>query len=240
MDAEIACRGTGGVGNAGAGSPGDASATNARHALLLARRALSTNAEALTLAHAERDALQKELDAAINSLVVGSKWKLDQAVLCACQQGRADCLYLLLEAGADKDARDEDGRTAMHLAAQNGHKECLQSLLEAGADKDARGRYGWAAMHLAARHGHEGCLESLLEAGADADKADHQGSTPLHHAAREHSAECVRLLLEAGADPSARDCEGRTALELAEARWRWSAFETVALLRQWSAPGPGS
>uniref|UniRef100_A0A6U0N650 Uncharacterized protein n=1 Tax=Prasinoderma coloniale TaxID=156133 RepID=A0A6U0N650_9VIRI len=132
LDAEIACRGTGGVGNAGAGSPGDASATNARHALLLARRALSTNAEALTLAHAERDALQKELDAAINSLIVGSKWNLDRAVLCACQQGRADCLYLLLEAGADPSARDGIGRTALELAEarwRHGGREETAALL---------------------------------------------------------------------------------------------------------------
>jgi hypothetical protein len=41
---------------------------------------------------------------------------------------------LLLRAGADKDAKNNDGSTALHLAAERGHRECVEPLLLADAD----------------------------------------------------------------------------------------------------------
>jgi ankyrin repeat protein len=45
---------------------------------------------------------------------------------------------LLLERGADPNARDNAGLTALHLAAGNGWVECARALLEGGPDANAR------------------------------------------------------------------------------------------------------
>ena len=59
------------------------------------------------------------------------------ALMCATARNHADCVRLLLEAGANKISKDEDGRTALFWAARNGRAECLRLLLNAGADKEA-------------------------------------------------------------------------------------------------------
>jgi ankyrin repeat protein len=60
----------------------------------------------------------------------------------AAETGSADCLRLLLEAGAPVDAVNDDGLTPLHLCeAQRGcilHRACADALLEAGATRTAR------------------------------------------------------------------------------------------------------
>ncbi|KAJ1382996.1 ankyrin repeat-containing domain protein, partial [Ochromonadaceae sp. CCMP2298] len=58
------------------------------------------------------------------------------AVHLACVKGHLDVLRLLLEKGADTDAKDVDGMTALHWASQQGHPEVLRLLLEKGANTD--------------------------------------------------------------------------------------------------------
>jgi ankyrin repeat protein len=56
----------------------------------------------------------------------------------ASLRGHAEIVALLLNSGAETEARNGRGVTALLWAAQNGHAECLQLLLNAGADKDTR------------------------------------------------------------------------------------------------------
>jgi ankyrin repeat protein len=51
---------------------------------------------------------------------------------------RPEVVRLLLERGADPNARDNAGLTALHLAAGNGWVECARALLEGGTDANAR------------------------------------------------------------------------------------------------------
>ena len=55
----------------------------------------------------------------------------------AVELDRPDELFELLEKGADKDARDRYGRTALSIAAECGHDICLMTLLHFGADTEA-------------------------------------------------------------------------------------------------------
>ena len=154
----------------------------------------------------------------------------DTALHIAAHRGRAEFVRLLLEAGADKDAKNAYGATALHLAAQRSHLEVVRLLLEAGADTDAEFTHGMTALHLGALHGDFEVVRLLLEAGADTDAAKtNDGTTALHFAALHGHSEVVRLLLEAGADKDAENADGATALRIAAEKGH---LEVVRLLQE--------
>ena len=64
--------------------------------------------------------------------------------------GKLDCVKALIEAGADLNAKENDGSTALHWAADNGKLDCVKALIEAGADLNAKENDGWTALHWAA------------------------------------------------------------------------------------------
>jgi ankyrin repeat protein len=79
-----------------------------------------------------------------------------------------DALRLLVEHGADPNARDDrDGATALHVAAADGHLDSVRILLDAGADVHGDGDLhdggviGWAS-----RPGNEAVVDLLLARGA--------------------------------------------------------------------------
>jgi ankyrin repeat protein len=59
---------------------------------------------------------------------------LHHAALSGCDE----ILTILLNSGADVNARDRDGFTALFLASMNGHRKCLSTLMAAGADPSIR------------------------------------------------------------------------------------------------------
>ncbi|XP_006644703.1 integrin-linked protein kinase 1-like [Oryza brachyantha] len=62
-------------------------------------------------------------------------------------EGDAEGIQELLDAGADPNFRDSDGRTALHIAACEGHAEVADLLLQRGADAVAEDR--WSSTPLA-------------------------------------------------------------------------------------------
>ena len=56
-------------------------------------------------------------------------------------QGNAETLRLFLDAGADVNARDRFGRTALYWAARSGDADRIGLLIEAGARLNARGPF---------------------------------------------------------------------------------------------------
>lgn len=136
----------------------------------------------------------------------------------------------LIRQGADLNAAQGDGMTALHWAAELGHGDLAQRLIAAGADPQVVTRMGdYTPLHIAARGGHAEIVETLLEGGADpAARTSPGGSTALHFAASTSSADAVRALLEAGADVNAReDGWGQTPLHFAASAGR---LPTVDLL----------
>ncbi|KAJ3520622.1 hypothetical protein NMY22_g12670 [Coprinellus aureogranulatus] len=67
----------------------------------------------------------------------------------ACQNGHAECAQILLEAGADINARTLDGSTALKLACYRGYEDCVKHLLEHGADTSIKNIFGETAFHSA-------------------------------------------------------------------------------------------
>jgi ankyrin repeat protein len=138
----------------------------------------------------------------------------------AAAGGDLDAVRAALAGGADANAPQGDGMTALHWAASRGDVEMAGLLLYAGAHVEAVTRIGaYTPLHVASRAGQAAAVRRLLEAGADAQpRASVSGATPLHLAAGAGSVESVAALLEHGADVNERESEaGQTPLIFAAA-----------------------
>ena len=123
-------------------------------------------------------------------------------VATAAERGDVETLRSLLRQGADVNAAQGDGMTALHWAAEHGDDDLTAILLYSGANVDAGTRIGrYTPLHLASRRGHASVVARLLESGADPKAAtDRTGATPLHLAAASGSVATVKILLGAGAE----------------------------------------
>jgi uncharacterized protein len=151
------------------------------------------------------------------------------AVADAAMAGRADTVRTLLRDGADVNAAQGDGMTALHWAAMQGHTEMADMLLYAGANARATTRLGaYMPLHLASQKGAPAIVEALVDAGAPANAATTTGATPLMLAAASGSAETVTALLDRGAEIDAVDtANGVSALMFAAAQNRIDAVRAL-------------
>ena len=85
----------------------------------------------------------------------------------AVRRGSIDQLRRLLASGADIDARDGYGQTALMLAAREGYATLVEWLVDHGAALDHTAKYGLSALMLAVIGGHTDVVRILTAAGAD-------------------------------------------------------------------------
>lgn len=119
---------------------------------------------------------------------------------------------MLLKHGANADAKDRVGVTALIAAAYNGHSDCLEVLLGYKASVDAKSHGGVTPLIAAAEGCNADCTQVLLLAGAQVNARTSEGKTALMHAVSRNCVEATESLLNGGAEINAGDGEGFTAL----------------------------
>lgn len=165
------------------------------------------------------------------SLLSGTDEDERQPLHFACLRGHRDIADLLLQRGADIDARGNDRATPLDDACFKGHKDVVKLLISRGANTQIVDKNLWSPIRTAARYEHLDIIEILLnENPANINKGDSGGETPLHVASRQGSVDIMNLLLERGADIDKPDDDRETPLHSA-CRTGWESSVRLLLKR---------
>jgi uncharacterized protein len=130
----------------------------------------------------------------------------------AARTGDRDTLRSLLQKGADVNATEGDGATALHWAAYRDDLEAVDLLIRAGAKVNVANDLGATPLWAAAQNGSEAMVRRLLAAGANPNAKLLLGETVLMVASRAGNAAVAEQLLAKGADVNARAARNQTAL----------------------------
>lgn len=163
--------------------------------------------------------------------LLGAFWHCWKPIHWAACEGSTDLCLLLLENGAESEARAADGTTPLKAASAKGRTEVVKLLLAKGCSPNQRDVYEATPLVYSAFYGHTEVVELLLAAGADKELATSSavgGLTPLLAAARGDKEDCVRALLLAGADKSARGADGKVRAAAMRARCALFSHATFA------------
>ena len=146
----------------------------------------------------------------------------------------------LLEHGAQVNAQNESGQTAIHYACSKNHGDVVRLLLKHGAHVTIVNAQRQTALHRASAAGHLGVVQQLLSLRRNdttittttattttssekprVNAQDSCGNTALHLACEENHGEVAKCLLELGeADVSVVNADQKTALDLCSPQLR--------------------
>ena len=128
----------------------------------------------------------------------------------AALQGHSEIVDILLEGGADMEARDDEfNATPIGWANERGHMTMVQYLSDHGA---------LVAIDRAAAFGMIDLIREYILEGTDHLNTVGGFGAPLHEASLWGYPAIVGLLLDSGADPKLESADGRTAHAIAKSQ----------------------
>ena len=117
----------------------------------------------------------------------------------AAYTGHLAICRLLLDKGAQLEAKSSGGWTPLHWAAYQGHVEIVRLLCDRGADIEARDIGGYRPLHYAAIHGHISVVKELIEVrNAEINARANGGSTALTWARSDNRPDVAAYLVSHG------------------------------------------
>ena len=112
----------------------------------------------------------------------------------------------------DKNPKDFDGWTPLHLAAGTGHSSVCEAIMKNIFNKNPSNNEGYTPLHSAATSGHIETFNAIAQMAnvTDLNLADEDGWTPLHFAAREGHVHVVKAILKQVSEKNPVDNNGQT------------------------------
>lgn len=142
-------------------------------------------------------------------------------IFCAAASDSAQCVQLLLNAGADPNTRNIDGDTALRQATS---AAVSIALLQAGADATATDSNSkdtldelldTVAFDPIVHHDYETTARALVNAGVDPNRSPDDRTPRLWTAGFHLSTKAAQLLLDLGADPSITNANDSNPIDAA-------------------------
>jgi len=87
-------------------------------------------------------------------LLVGCGKSQSKLIIQAAEEGNIEAVKQRLAEGADANAKNNFGETALHKASAEGHREIVELLVANGADVNVKDRNGWTPLHHVAWEDH--------------------------------------------------------------------------------------
>ncbi|MDR3285660.1 MAG: ankyrin repeat domain-containing protein [Holosporales bacterium] len=158
--------------------------------------------------------LLREKDEKVRELIFKSKNKEDAdgntLLHKAASIGHTEAVRMLLEFGANKDARNNEGKTPLYKAILGHlHLETVTTLIRVGTDVNAIDNMGRTPLRIGIFNNYPKTVRILIQVGADVNTIDNMGRTPLFEAVSWRNTGTIRALINAGADVNAKDNMGR-------------------------------
>jgi len=145
-----------------------------------------------------RRVLDGDVDAVTLMLEAGMPAQAQDALHLAVDLGKAKVAKVLIDAGADVNARDVAGQSLVMTAVE--HPDIVKLLIDAHADVNIPNDYKLAPLAVAAERGNLETVKLLLAAGANVRHRDPSGGSALMVAVLRGYKDVVRALIDAGAD----------------------------------------
>ena len=120
-------------------------------------------------------------------------------LISAAYHGRLAICRLLLDKGAQLEAKNINGMTPLHHAAVQGQVEIVRLLCDRGADVEARTNRGNRPLHSSAWQGHVSVVKEFIEErNAEINARDDNGRTALRLANHYHKPDIAAYLVSRG------------------------------------------
>lgn len=159
------------------------------------------------------------------SIINSRNYKAETPLHVAVLSNQPEAIKLLLAVGANPDAVNGHGDTALHLSVEHSFNNCISELLDKSnyiifknkPSCNLKNYKGWTPLHLGALKHNLGAIQKLLEAGADVNEVDSShGRSVLHMAVEEGQKEITTYLVtQTGVDVNLANYSGNTALHIA-------------------------
>jgi ankyrin repeat protein len=165
----------------------------------------------------------------------------DTPLHCAVSEGHEGAIVLLIEQGADVNAKNDQpakGETPLGRVVLNacfdpsdmGMQNIIHVLLRSGANPNICENSGLSPAFVPACINAD-VLDILICNGVDVNHPDNKGQTPLHGAAQNANLKAISLLLQHGANVNAETKDGETPLDLAMNSTEKDQTEVCNILR---------